>query len=146
MLRRWVGSCLVALVTLLPQQAPANQVPKMDPRGAVLCIWMIYASIHAIGENCAPKQDRDFLDFLQSGIDRMNAFIIRNSDTTQAALDERQNQIRARQAQRGTASCELEGESMALYNSLKSVDPSQSTANMDKLLEVDREPLLNPCL
>ncbi|WP_143747845.1 hypothetical protein [Mesorhizobium temperatum] len=118
----------------------------MDPRGAVLCIWMIYASIHAIGENCAPKQDRDFLDFLQSGIDRMNAFIIRNSDTTRAALDERQNQIRTRQAQRGTASCELEGESMALYNSLKSVDLSQSTANMDKLLEVDREPLLNPCL
>ncbi|PAQ09000.1 hypothetical protein CIT26_14800 [Mesorhizobium temperatum] len=133
-------------MALLPQQAPANQVPKMDPRGAVLCIWMIYASIHAIGENCAPKQDRDFLDFLQSGIDRMNAFIIRNSDTTRAALDERQNQIRTRQAQRGTASCELEGESMALYNSLKSVDLSQSTANMDKLLEVDREPLLNPCL
>ncbi|BCM21768.1 hypothetical protein MJ8_55650 [Mesorhizobium sp. J8] len=35
---------------------------------------------------------------------------------------------------------------MQLYNSIRSADRMQITAEMDKLLEVDREPLANPCL
>lgn len=146
MLKRWIGLCLFGLTALLPQHAASVEEPKADPRGAVLCAWMIYTELEAVGETCSQKQDRDFLVFLQSQIDRIKAFIVRNSDTTQAALEEQQRQVRASMAHRGSASCQPDGESMQFYNSFKSIDRGQIIAEMDKLLEVDREPLANPCL
>ncbi|WP_201411830.1 hypothetical protein [Mesorhizobium sp. J8] len=107
---------------------------------------MIYTEVEAIGEACSPEQDRDFLVFLQSQIDRIKAFIVRNSDTTASALEDQQRRVRAIAAKRGSASCQAEGDGMQLYNSIRSADRMQITAEMDKLLEVDREPLANPCL
>lgn len=143
MLKRWIGFCLFGLATFLPRHALAEQ-PKSDPRGAVLCAWMIYTEVEAIGETCSPEQDRDYLVFLQSQIDRIKAFIVRNSGTTPAALEDQQRRVRAIAAKRHGASCQ--GDGIKLYNSIRSVDRRQFVAEMDKLLEVDREPLANPCL
>ena len=146
MLKQWIGPCLFGLAALLPQHAITAEVPKTDPRGAVLCAWMIYTEIEAVGEACSPQQDRDFLVFLQSQIDRIKAFIVRNSDTRPAALDAQQRQVRASEAHRSSVSCQPDSESMQMYNAIKSVDRRQIIADMDKLLEVDREPVANPCL
>jgi hypothetical protein len=144
--RRWIGLCLFGLAALLPQRAAMAEEPKADARGAVLCAWMIYTEIEAVGETCSPQQDRDFLVFLQSQIDRIKAFIVRNSDTTQAALEEQQRQVRASAAHRSSVSCQPDGDSMQMYKAIKSVDRRQIIADMDNLLEVDREPVANPCL
>ena len=146
MVRRWIRLCLFGLAALLPLQAAIAGEPKADPRGAVLCAWMIYTEIEAVGETCSPQQDRDFLIFLQSQIDRIKAFIVRNSDTTPAALEEQQRQVRANKAHRSNVSCQPDSDSMQMYNAIKSVDRRQIIADMDKLLEVDREPVANPCL
>lgn len=145
MLKRWISLCLLGSVTFLPRHALAEQ-PKSDPRGAVLCAWMIYTEIEAVGETCSPEQDRDFLVFVQSQIDRIKAFIVRNSDTTPSALEDQQRQVREIAAKRRSASCQPGGDGMQLYNSIRSLDRRQIIAEMDKLLEVDREPLANPCL
>ena len=144
MLKWWIGLCLLGLTA--PQHAAMAAEPKSDPRGAVLCAWMIYTELEAVGEACSPKQDRDFLVFLQSQIDRIKAFIVRNSDTTLAALEEKQRQVQASEAHRSSVSCQPDGDSMRMYNAIKSVERRQFIAEMDKLLEVDREPLANPCL
>lgn len=145
MLNRWIGLCLFGLTSLLPRHALAEQ-PKSDPRGAVLCAWMIYTEIEAIGETCSLEQDRDFLVFLQSQIERIKAFVVRNSDTTVSALEEQHCQVRTIAAKRRSASCQSDSDGMQLYNSIKAVGRKQIVAEMDKLLEVDREPLANPCL
>lgn len=134
------------LATLGPERSYAQQDSESDPRGAVLCIWMIYSSLHAIGQTCEPQADRDFQDLLEAKIDEMDAFIIRNSETTQPMLDTRRQKLLSAQQARGKSACEAKAESMRMYTQFKSIGASRINKEISKLLEVDRKPLANPCL
>ncbi len=117
---------------------------RQDERGAVLCIWMIHSSMLHIGETCSATTDDDFLDVLRVSVIRIEDFIVRNSDMTLVQLAEER---RKRDSQAPSNLCDPAGESMRLYAQVKErVTIGEMRAQIDKLLEVDRPPVSNPCL
>lgn len=132
------GGLVAALLSFLPN-AGHSQDPGPDPRGAVMCVWMIYVSIKQIGDECLPD-DREFPAFLASRIARLEEFIIRNSDLTQEFLEERKK-VYEKQVR-----CEPDGEAIRLYQGVKERDWALIDNDLDKFLEVERPPAWNPCL
>lgn len=135
-------AAIFALVT--STHSGLAQSEKPDPRGAVMCIWMIYASLELIAEKCgAVDGDPAFFRTLQSNVDRMDAFIFRNSEITRKTLD----QYLARSFV-GSADdvCSRTAEPLALYEGVRQRGGEQLTQDIDKLLEVERPPVFNPCL
>ncbi|HEV7434744.1 MAG TPA: hypothetical protein VGO22_07725 [Pseudorhizobium sp.] len=119
----------------------AQETGKSEPQGAVLCIWMISSSILRFGDTCRAEQDGEYLATLRRNVERMEAFIFRNSDITADQLEA----YNRRRPSVQSAQCEPGSETMSLYENAKR-QGNQLDEQTDKLLEVERPPVWNPCL
>ena len=155
---KMAGFTAFAVLLMLPGSLSYSQYsspqlrPELDFRGAVLCHWLITVNAHAIGEHCDSENNKPALDRLDNVIDRINAFIIRNSDTTQEQIDRGRKSEKAKLQDRVNESdsmkvkiCAADGDSMKLWVGYRDIDPGELKKQIDKLLEVDRKPVLNPC-
>lgn len=135
--------CVALFASLVLANASAAQSTgssEPDPRGPVLCVWMIYSILLSHGEACR-QEDAAYLGKLRQGVGRIEDFIFRNSDATRQQLDD------VKQSQMGphVTECGPGGEVAAMYDAFKS-DEADFDQELDILLEVDRPPVLNPCL
>jgi hypothetical protein len=114
-------------------------------KGAVLCVWMIYAEVQATGQTCFKGQDQAFQAELDSSIKRIDAFIIKNSSrpVTQAGLDARKAQGRQ---QLGAIKNLCTSGAAQMYQALRAGGPDKLRASTTDLLSIPREPVTNPCL
>jgi hypothetical protein len=149
---------VIAMVGLLTLSAPAlGQDPMMlGPRqfevdktanGAVLCAWSVYLGIRARTAACG-LQRRPTDDAMDEAIAAIDEFILANSSLrpTRPVLEEFKHRAseadiafaRQRGLEKVCSSRDLEH--------FRSISPDQIRASVKKLLEVPREPVMNPCL
>mgnify|MGYP000850512246 CR=1 FL=1 len=115
--------------------------------GAVLCVWSVYLSIQAETAACGLKR-RPTDDAMDEAIVAIDEFILANSSLrpTRAALEE---------FKRGAAASDIafaRQQGLQAFCSrpdlerFRSISPEQIRASTKKLLEVPREPVMNPCV
>lgn len=146
---RLLVSCALAL-SALSAKADEIKAPPVDERGAVLCIWSIAMVQLIIGESCFAERDREYLSTLRWSIREMDAFIIRNSTTSAAQLASNKAKMRdetLRNLQKnGSGICQSQ-DAMVFYPEPGQMPTRQAVELFTKkLLEVDRPPVMNPCL
>ncbi|MEO9338569.1 hypothetical protein ABFT80_14090 [Mesorhizobium sp. SB112] len=132
------------LMSLFSTHTSYAQQDKPDPHGAVMCVWMVYASLERIVEECGTaNRDAKFFQTFQSNVDRMEAFIFRNSEITRAHLDKYLVGL-SRENQRDL--CAPSSDHLRMYEIGRERGGDALTQDIDKLLEVERPPVFNPCL
>jgi hypothetical protein len=115
--------------------------------GAVLCAWSIYLSIRAKTAACG-LQRRPTDDAMDEAIAAIDEFILANSSLhpIRPLLEE----FKHRAAEADLAFARKQGLEKACSNGdlehFRSISPDQIRASVKKLLEVPREPVMNPCL
>ncbi|RYG97139.1 MAG: hypothetical protein EON58_10465 [Alphaproteobacteria bacterium] len=114
---------------------------KPQPKIAVLCSWMVYSAILHTGQACRPQADAEFLRPLEAGVDRIEAFVFRNSEVTPqdlAAYNSRRPAFTMLQ-------CNAENEMLKVYDHIKSRGIEKIQEDIDILLAEERPALWNPC-
>jgi hypothetical protein len=117
-------------------------------RGAVLCIWAIYLSIQAQTAHCGLAR-RPVDDAIDEAIVAIDEFIIKNSSLhpTRQMLEDFK-----RRAAESERSHFLQRRSLKEYcenpdtEHFRRVEADQLRAGVQRLLEIEREPVMNPCL
>jgi hypothetical protein len=149
---------VIAMVGLLTLSAPAVGQDRMvlGPRqfeadktgnGAVLCAWSIYLSVQAQTTACG-LQRRPTDDAMDEAIAAIDEFILANSSLhpSRPNLEE----FKRRVAEQDIAFARKQGLEKACSSRdlerFRSISPDQIRASVKKLLEVPREPVMNPCL
>ena len=149
---------VIALAGLLTLNAPVLSQDRMvlGPRqfevdktgnGAVLCVWSLYLSIQAETAACGLTR-RPTDDAIDEAIVAIDEFILVNSSLhpTRPMLDE----FKRRAAESHLAIAQRQGLqkfcSRPDLEHLRSISPDQIKASVKKLLELPREPVMNPCL
>ena len=149
---------MIAMMGLLALNVPALGQEKMvlGPRqfeadktgnGAVLCTWSVYLSIQAETAACGLKR-RPTDDAMDEAIVAIDEFILANSSLrpTRAALED----FKRRAAESDIAFGRRQGLqafcSRPDLEHFRSINPDEIRASVKKLLEVPREPVMNPCL
>ena len=105
---------------------------------------MIYATFETVALTCgADAHDRQFFAALQSGVDRIEQFMFRNSDITPQQLEDYLD----RSVRRMPDLCEADSSTLKLYEDVRQrFSPAWLASSLDTLLEVERPVLWNPCL
>ena len=130
-------------MVLGPRQFEFDQSGK----GAVLCVWSLYLSIQAQTAACGLTR-RPTDDAMDEAIVAIDEFILANSSLhpTRAMLDE----FKRSAAESDVAFARERGLekfcSRPDLDRLRRINPDQIRAAMKKLLELPREPVMNPCL
>ena len=151
-------SLVVAIVGLLTLSVPVLGQDRMvlGPRqfevdktgnGAVLCAWSIYLSIQAETAACGlPRRPVD--DSMDEAIVAIDEFILANSSLhpTRQMLEEFKHSaaeadISAARRQGLEKFC-----SRPDLEHFRSISPDQIRSSVKKLLDLPREPVMNPCL
>ncbi|MCP4071990.1 MAG: hypothetical protein GY742_09670 [Hyphomicrobiales bacterium] len=123
-------------------------------RGAVLCIHWINAVRHEIARVCYPNRDKPIVDALRWSLDEHEKFIARNSE-----LSLEQVKLRTFQLSKSAFNDETDSpicvnvakNAMELYhpthtNEERILLAKEIRKNTSHILEIDRNPLMNPCL
>jgi hypothetical protein len=130
-------------MVLGPRQFEVDQTGN----GAVLCTWSVYLSIQAETAACGLAR-RPADDAMDEAIVAIDEFILANSSLrpTRAALEE----FKRRAAASDLAFARQQGlQSFCSRPDLehfRSISPDRIRVSVKKLLEVPREPVMNPCL
>jgi hypothetical protein len=160
-MRNFAGSLrpkflIIAMTGLLALPALGQEKMVLGPRqfetdktgnGAVLCTWSVYLGIQAETKVCELKR-RPTDDAMDEAIVAIDEFILANSSLrpTRAALEE----FKRRAAESDIANARRQGLQAHCSRSdlerFRSIDPDQIRASVKKLLEVPREPVMNPCI
>lgn len=111
-------------------------------KDAVLCSWRIYSAILHTGETCRPQTNAEFLGQLKAGVDRIEAFVFRNSDVTPQDLAAYNN----RRPAFTTLQCTPENEMVKLYDVMKRRGIEDIELDIGLLLSEERPAVWNPCL
>jgi hypothetical protein len=115
--------------------------------GAVLCAWSIYLSIQAETAACGlPRRPVD--DAMDEAIVAIDEFILANSSLhpTRPMLEEFKRRAAEEEI---SAARRKDFEKFCSRPDLahfRSISPDQIKASVKKLLELPREPVMNPCL
>jgi hypothetical protein len=113
-------------------------------KGAVLCIWSIYLSVQAGTKACQlPRRPVD--DAIDSAISKIDDFIMANSSLhpVRAALEDFKRRATERfQTNKGYC----EGPSLENFEAFRRMSPEAVQKSVTELLEVPREPVMNPCV
>jgi hypothetical protein len=151
-------SLIIAITGLLALNMPALGQDRMvlGPRqfdvdktgnGAVLCTWSVYLSIQAETAACGLTR-RPTDGAMDEAIIAIDEFILANSSLrpTRAALEE----FKRRATESDLAFARRQGLqtfcSRPDLERFRSISPDQVRASVKKLLEIPREPVMNPCL
>ncbi|MGY8632401.1 hypothetical protein RAD15_07880 [Bradyrhizobium sp. 14AA] len=149
---------VVALIGMLMLSVPAPGQDRMvlgsrqfevdkSGNGAVLCAWSMYLSIQAETAACGLTR-RQTDDAMDEAIAAIDEFILANSSLhpTRAMLDE----FKQRAAESHLGLARRQGLqnfcSRPDLEHFRSISPDQIRAGVKKLLEIPREPVMNPCL
>lgn len=115
--------------------------------GAVLCAWSVYLSIQAETAACnLPRRPTD--DAIDEAIAAIDEFILANSSLhpTRQMLEEFKHSA----AESSLASARRVGLQKICNGSdlerFRRISPDQLRSSVKKLLELPREPVMNPCL
>lgn len=144
-------ACFAAMSTLLCSQAIAAEYkpPLASSRGPVLCIWSIAVTQIAVAEKCYKGRDPEFVDALKWSLGEMDPFIMRNSKTAQKELDERRMKLSADVVKKieldGKGAC-VPGQPMLVFYPKQIPKREKVEAAINKLLEFNRRPEMNPCI
>ena len=149
---------MIAVIGLLTLSAPAVGEDRMvlGPRqfefdktgnGAVLCAWSVYLSVQAKTAACGlPRRPTD--DAMDEAIAAIDEFILANSSLhpTRPVLEE----FKRRAAESDLAFVRKQGLEKACHSrdleQFRSISPDRIKASVKNLLELPREPVMNPCL
>jgi hypothetical protein len=128
-----------------PEQEKAPPLGKPNPEdlkhGAVLCSWVIFLAVRAIGDTCYPQEDEKFRKTLDQEIARIDKFIMDNTPATPEELEI----LRRRLTVVYPASvCNDDGRKF--YELLRNRGPEKIHQSVTSLLSVPRKPAMNPCL
>jgi hypothetical protein len=141
---------IVASATPVLAEDPMVLGPRQfegDRSGAVLCVWLIYATIQAATAACGlPRQPSD--DAIDKAVTDMDEFIVANSSLrpTRAMLDDfkhRRTEMEMSVLRRKGLQKFCDGPDIKHFRNLS---PDYIDAEIKKLLAVPREPVMNPCL
>ena len=133
---------LVATLAQPSVLAAQDTAPAWDPRGAVLCTYVITALLAKVQDTCLPDHSTAKASLADS-LAKHQAFVLRNTDETEASLIA----FEAQQTDLKGASCAtLESEGWLQMVEEIEKDPTSYRAEIDEILSVDRKPLWNPCL
>jgi hypothetical protein len=143
-MNRTVLSILAAAASIIcpSQSSSAQDAVKPEPKAAVLCSWMIYSAILHTGQTCRPQADAEFLRPLKTGVDRIEAFVFRNSEVTPQVLAAYNN----RRPAFTMLQCTPRSEMVKLYDDIKRRGIEKIQQDIDVLLSEERPALWNPCL
>ncbi len=132
------------------QDGPPNfqtdpKFAKIDSeRGAVLCIWMFVIEAKATSEKCHVGENEGTDEALAKSLDDIQAFVVANSDSSTSDFSAA---TRARiEKSKLENICEPDGYSEKFYQSMIAGGPKGIQEWTQKLLEIPRPPVLNPCL
>ncbi len=124
--------------------------------GAVMCVWGIYTALRSVLDVCPTKtEDGELKEALDDAINRMNDFIVANSNTgvTKKALQDRINKqtVDTKEKLRSLSNDEhmkkcARGDTAQMLDSLRHSEPNNIKKSIDDLLSVPRPPVINPCL
>lgn len=130
-------------MVLGPRQFETDKTGK----GAVLCAWSVYLSIQAETAGCGLAR-RPTDNAIDQAIIEIDEFILANSSLhpTRAMLEE----FKRRATESEMAFARKQGLqqfcSRPDLEHFRSVSPDELKASVKALLEVPREPVMNPCL
>jgi hypothetical protein len=136
----------LALATVAPASAQsADAKPNREDmkRGAVLCVWQIYAFIREFGSTCHPFEDADVRDEIARSVDRMEQFIVINGQPDPNYISTWEQ--RFRDTGKNKDICKSKAAEQMYKGFIKST-PAEIKDKTDFLLAVPRRPMLNPCL
>ena len=132
------------------QNGPPNfqtdpKFAKIDSeRGAVLCSWMFAIEAKATSEKCHVGENEGTDEALAKSLDDIQAFVVANSDSSASDFSAA---TRARiEKSKLENICEPDGYNEKFYQSMNAGGPKGIQEWTQKLLEIPRPPVLNPCL
>lgn len=131
-----------ALIVCTAHTSAAQQPVKSEAKSPVLCSWMVYSSVLHAGQTCKGEADSYFLKPLKAGVNRIEAFVLRNSSVTAQNLAE----YNSRRPSFATLQCTPNNEMVKLYESFKQQGIKQLQQDIDALLVEERPALWGPCL
>ena len=132
------------------QDGPPNfqtdsKFAKIDSeRGAVLCSWMFVIEAKATSEKCHVGENEATDEALAKSLDDIQAFVVANSNSNGSDFSAA---TRARIEESKLENiCEPDGYNEKFYHSMNAGGPKAIQEWTQKLLEIPRPPVLNPCL
>jgi hypothetical protein len=145
-----VALIFLALAAIGPASAQSlvqEPVPKPDPedlkRGAVLCVWQIYAFIREFGATCHPFEDADVRDQIARSVERMEEFIVINGHPGPNYISSWEQ--RFHDSGKNKDICKSK-DAEQMYRAFVKLTPAEIKDKTDFLLAVPRMPVMNPCL
>jgi hypothetical protein len=118
---------------------PAENRPEDAKSGAVLCGWMILASMEAYAKQCHPS-DLTVRNSLNKARQLLDDFIVRNSTMTLASL---QDGPLRKSADPGT---QCTGDAERMYQSFAAKDGKLAVEYAVRMTAIPRRPVADPCL
>jgi hypothetical protein len=122
----------------------------IDSDRAVLCAWNEYVTLLIGADYCFPNSERELKEDFADAVERFKTFIVANSLTPvsrndlDASVEKRRTEFLARMPQRppGTPRCAK----LDFFADYQADGREKRRADVAKILEVPRPPVMNPCL
>jgi hypothetical protein len=142
-----ISLALAAVGSASAQSLVQEPVPKPAPedlkRGAVLCVWQIYAFIREFGATCHPFEDAEVRDQITRSVERMEEFIVINGHPGPNYISSWEQ--RFHDAGKNKDICKSK-DAEQMYRAFAKSTPAEISNKTDFLLAVPRMPVMNPCL
>lgn len=150
MIRGLPPSAIAVAIVLLAGGSGAGQTVRPAPDGpvpapgeGVICAEAIYTVIAEVGAQCRAGEDPAFQAELKHDLSLIDAYILKNSKTTPAQLDE----FKRVQGHKGAPKAALcRGDALQMYDAMKRADPKAMSASIQKTLALPGEPTWGTCL
>ena len=139
---------LAACIVPASAQQPQSQFDEPDPQGGpVLCAWMYYVYVQAIGERCFPNQRSEMSAVIDESVEKIEKFILDNSPATPEQIAQGRNRFRSRVIDdpRGPY-CAEDKDPVRMYRAMQGVGAQTMRDSIVKLLAIPRKPIFNECL
>lgn len=123
--------------------APSPQERETPPGEGVICMFAIMGAMAEIGARCLPEEAPAFQAEARRSAERLEAYVLANSDTTPAQIAE----FKADQTGVGAPEAQLcQAESLEFYRHMAALDVAELSAAVDELVAVPGSPTWGTCL
>jgi hypothetical protein len=127
----------------LAREAPPPPAARVPPPGeGVICALAIYTLVNEVGGQCFPGGNPEFQAEVGRSVSKLDAFVLRNSDMTRAALAK----FKADQGQVGAPKERLcKGDAITLYRALESGGAQRLRSSVDDAVARPGKPTWGTC-
>jgi hypothetical protein len=136
---------LLVAVCVVRAEAQQPQLDGPDPQGAVLCAWLIYVTLQAVGERCF-LGNSETIAAIDESIEKIETFVFVNAPATRDEIAAKRKHFRSLVIDAPAPYCSDMGEPFKMYRSMQAVGPTRIRNEVANLLAVPRKPVWNPCL